>query len=314
MEEIDIDLNLGLTGTFAPIEDRMNSFFAIESKAEKRSVPVTIIDVYDRASGNPYYLCDDARGREYPRNLSLDAGTQSSKEARAIDGLLDVGMECTYHYEKLEDGTIIHWFTGGVNLGESKVMTVTSDVNTVSVGGTDYSVVDLETIPPAGGVSLAITNVPLIDQTNTETVTNGIVVSVASPMSETNIRSYDFTPASGGAAGLYVSNPGGGTAPSGAEFATVTTEPEAASGTGGALTTFDVGNLTATVYNDAASGTKVSFVGIDPKIVKLGDVGILSVRPDTEDIVPGNPASGTTSITHVLCHIVKPTFINYGLV
>ena len=314
MEDIDIDLNLKTGGAFAPIDDTRLGWMQVESKAEKRSVPVTIENVYDRASGNPYYLCSDARGREYPRNLSLNAGTQSSREARAIDGLLDIGMECTYHYERLEDGTIVQWFTGGVNLGDSKVMTVTSDVKTVAVGGTDYSVVDLATIPTGGGVALAVTNVPLIDQTNTATVTNGIVVSVASPMIDTNIRTYDFTPASGGAAGLYVQNPGGGTSPSGAEFATVTTAPEAASGTGGVLTTFDVGNLTSTVYNDAASGVKVSFVGIDPKIVQLGDVGILSVRPDTEQIVPGVPASGTTAITHVLCHIVKPTFINYGLV
>jgi len=311
---VGLEIDLDIPSVFAPIDDSNLYNLKVGANAEKRSIPVTITSVFLRESGDPYYLSEDSRSREYPRNLALDAGTDSSQRARAIDGLLDIGMECTYHYERLEDGTFQHWYTGGVNIGESKIMVVTSDVKTVTVDSIDYSVVDLATIAPAGGVPFSITNVPLIDQSNTSTVTNGINVSVASPMSETNIRTYDFTPASGGAAGLYVQNPGGGASPSGAEFATVTTAPEAASGTGGILTTFDVGNLTSTVYNDAASGVKVSFVGVDPKIVQLGDVGILSVRPDTEEIVPGVPASGTTTITHVLCHIVKPTFINYGLV
>jgi len=303
----DLEIDLDIPSVFTHIDDTKLSNISVGGNPEKRSIPVTITEVYLRSSGDPYYLAQDSRGREYPRNLALDAGTSSSQRARATDGLLDIGLECVYHYERLEDGTFQHWFTGGVNIGDSKVMLVASDVKVVSVGGTDYSVVDLSTIVPSGGTAISVTNVPLIDQSNTSTVTSGINVSVASPMSDTNIRTYDFTPASGGSAGLYVSNPGGG-APSGAEFATVTTAPEAASGTGGVLTTFSPGYLTETIYNDAASGTKVSFVGVDPKIVQVGDVGILSVRTDT---VGG---SGTAPITHVLCHIVKPTFINYGLV
>ncbi len=298
-----LELDISIPQSFVTIDDTRISNISVGSQAEKRSIPVTVDVVYDRTSGDPYYLASDSRGTDYPRNLALNAGTQSSQIARAQDGLLDVGMDATYHYERLEDGTFQHWFTGGVDLTEAKVMTVTSDVSVVN----GQNVVNLATIAGSGGQSISITNVPLLDQENTTAASSGSRVQVASPMSSTNVRAYDYTPASGGASSLYVQNAGGGGG--NAKFVQVTTAPNASTGEGGVVATFAVGNLSSTSYDDASDSVKVSFVGIDPKIVSVGDVGVVIIESDTE-----TQGEEDVSISHVLCHIVKPTFINYGLV
>ena len=159
----------------------------------KKAIPVTITTVFDWSTGDPYYLGTDDRGIGYPRPLAVGGGTPATREARAIDGLLDVGMRATYHYEEQEDGSSVQYFTGGVDISEAKVVTVTSDVSSVNIGGTDYFVVDIETIPTSSGNALAITNVPLLDPNNTE-ITNGSKVSVVAPRRKTNLRQTDFTP------------------------------------------------------------------------------------------------------------------------
>jgi len=301
----DLELDLDIPEVFAPIDDTRITRIGVGTAEEKRSIPVTITTVYDRTSGDPYYLSTDSRGKSWPRNLDLNAGSQASQRARGADGLFDVNMSAVYHYERLEDGTFQHWYTGGVDLVNAKVMTVTSAIKTA--GGS--SVVDLQTLAPVGGVAIDITNVPLIDQANTDSVTSGAKVSVSSPMSDTNIRNYDFTP-SAGLSELYVVNAAAGGGGSGTtNFVEVTTAPTSGAGVSGIVRTFAVGNISAITYDDSASGTKVSFVGIDPRIVASGDFGIISIQSDTE--IQG---SGSVAIDHVLCHIVKPTFINYGLI
>lgn len=303
-----LQVDIQLPQAFTQIDDTRISNISVGSQAEKRSIPVTVTHVYDRDSGNPYYLAQDSRGRDYPRNLALNAGTLVSQKARAQDGLLDVGLDAVYHFEKLEDGTFQHWFTGGVDLTDAKIMTVVSEVKTVAVGATTYNVVDLNTIAPSGGQSVSITNVPLLDQDNTDAISNGSKIAISSPKKNNNIRSYDFTPDDSGNSDIFVQNTSGGGGSS-TKFVQVVTSPDASTGEGGVVSTFAVGNIASTSYDDAADATKVSFVGIDPKIVSVGDIGIVTVESDTE-----TQGEETVSISHVLCHIVKPTFINYGLV
>jgi hypothetical protein len=317
--DIDLDIN-SPQGRYAAIDD--STFTQIGPQAEKRSIPVYIIEVFDTDSGNPYYLSEDGKGIQWPKNLATGNGHPDSRIAHAIDGLLDYDMDCIYNYEQLEDGTFQHWYTGGVDLSDAKIMLVTSDVKVVNVNGQNHAVVDLSTISAPGGTDINITNVPLLDQTNSLAVTKGINVAVASPMGENNIRNYDFTPSgTAGLSSLYVQNPAA--AGGGAEFAEVTTAPHPTSGTGGVVATFAVGNLTSTVYSDAEDTQKVTFVGIDPRIVQLGDVGILSIKSDSETVNGEGYFDGSgnytvpseeIAVTHILCHIVKPTFINYGLV
>lgn len=235
----------------------------------KKAVPVTITQVFDRSSGDPYYLSVDSRGIGYPRPLAVGGGVPSTREARATDGLLDVGMTATYHYEEQEDGSSIQYYTGGIDISEAKVVTITSDVKTVSVSGTDFFVVDVATIPDASGASLALTNLSLLDQNNTELV-NGSKISIVSPRGKTNLRQSDFTPDGNGNSNLFIDNTGGGTS----VFAGLVSTAPADTGLGGAVSLY-TSAVGQTTYSDggAVDGTifNVRFVSMDPRAIAVGD-------------------------------------------
>lgn len=255
------------------------------SEKAKKSIPVTVIQVFDRATGDPYYLSKDDRNIEYPRPLSAGGGTPATREARATDGLLDIGMRATYHYEEQEDGSSVQYYTGGVDISEAKVVTITSDVNTVSVSGTDFFTVDVTTIPSTSGVAIVLTNVPLIDQNNTELV-NGSKISIVAPRGQTNIRKYDFTPDGNGDSDLFIDNLGGGTS----VFAGFVSTAPADTGLAGAVSLY-TSSIGQTVYTDGGTidGTvfNVRFVSMDPRAVAVGDPVIaFRLKEDTGAATP----------------------------
>jgi hypothetical protein len=79
---------------------------------------VRIVSVHGRPNlgVNEYYLGVDDRGVYWPRGLAVNAGNLDMQRATCIDGFLQVGMFATYHLEKHVDGTMNHYFTGGVPL------------------------------------------------------------------------------------------------------------------------------------------------------------------------------------------------------
>jgi hypothetical protein len=294
----DFEVDLQLPSVFRTFDDTRISNIDVGGQEEKRSIPVTVTRVYSRNSGDPYYLAVDSRGRSYPRNLDLNAGTTESQQARAQDGLLDVGLEAVYHYERLDDGTFQHWFTGGVDLTDAKVMEVVSDPEIITVGGTDYTVVDLRTLPLSTGAAITITNVPLLDESNTGAVEVGKKVPVSSPKGENNIRTTDFTPDSSGQTQLYVSNTGGGNT---TLMGSVVTAPSDL-GTGGAISVYVASNGTETKTDGSVVSGKpitVTFINIDPRAIEVGD-----------PIIAAEFKNSTGSGTTFICQVIKATFSN----
>lgn len=292
----DFEVALDLPAAFVPIDDTKLTNVTVGGKEEKRSIPVTVTNVYLRNSGDPYYLAVDSRGRRYPRNLDLNAGTQASQQARAQDGLLDVGLEAVYHYERLEDGTFQHWFTGGVDLTDAKIMTITSETREITVNGTDYTVIDLDTIALTTGASISVTNVPLLDPANTDNLQIGNKIAVASPKGENNIRTTNFTPSSTGETQLYVNNSAGaGTA---MLMGSITTAPDA-SGNNGAITMYTSASGT-TLYTDGSTVDSqtfnVEFINIDPRALETGDPVIAA------------KFSESSSVYRFICQPIKSTF------
>ena len=255
--------------SFTTPEDDGKFTLAPKERA-KKSVPVTIIQVYDRITGNPYYLSRDSRGTQYPRALSTNGGSVAARQARATDGLLEVGMNAVYHYEEQEDGSFVQYYTGGVEITDSKVVTIVSDPKEITVSNgsisSDFTVIDVKTIGPS---PITLTNVPLLDQNNNQ-FKLGQKATVISPMSENNIRQYDFTPDANGDSPLFVNNTGGGTS---VFVGVVATEP-ADTGLGGAISVYTSADGQVT-YSDGETvdGTKynIRFVNVDPRSVLSGE-------------------------------------------
>ena len=156
----------------------------------------------------------------------------------------------------------------------------------------------MSTIPLTTGVSINITNVPLLDEDNTDSIEVGSKVTVASPKGENNIRQTDFTPDSNGATSLYVNNNSG----AGTEMmmGSVTTAP-GSDGLLGAVTLYTAATST-TAYSDGATVDEkvynVRFINIDPRAIETGDpVIVAKLRED-----------GSTF--RLVCSVLKATFSN----
>ena len=304
---------------FDPKLDAGKEVFQVENP-DKFEITVTIQTVFDRGADEFYRGVDD-RNIQWPRALdsgiNLDESSQAfiNRKAFAVDGFLQQGMTAIYHYEEQEDGSFVHYFTGGVALAESRVVALrardgnvvrtvaseseqifVSDIETLSTEVIDTNG-DIQTVPP-----FILFDVPFIAQNAVdENLSAGVQLVMTThgnkdgkaiapdanvgPLSESN----NFNDA------FLVNTAGTGTE---VDFAEVTVAPDATSGTGG--TVQSVTSAAGTSFADgAANGAGgvfiVRFVGADNDQIKVSDQAM--IKQFTE---------AGSSDTRIFCFVVKP--------
>jgi hypothetical protein len=102
---------------------------------ESLEILVTITDITPVALGNGLtdiaYAGEDETGLKWPASfraqeqgsLNPDSRLAQFLNAFAVDGFFQKGMQATYHYEELDNGDIVHYFTGGVALSQARIVT-----------------------------------------------------------------------------------------------------------------------------------------------------------------------------------------------
>lgn len=282
-----------------------------------REIPVEIISV-NSPGVSQYYLGVDARGTKWPRALDGDFGNDDLKQARATDGFLQVGMDAVYHIEKRSDGSFEHYFTGGVDLKDTKVVEMASTIREVEIGGENFSVADIKTLPTAvtgnfGNQDLAvqfqINSVPFLDQSNIPQATIGDKFTLVSHGNKNRGGSTPIAPDTtalqdDGTSDVFLVNATGG---SSVLLAQVTTKPDA-NGRGGAIQTFAAdggdefsdgavpGSGGSTIYN-------VIFVGTDPILIEVGDPCVAQ-----QFLEAATEGSDSSAQFRLIALVMKPTF------
>lgn len=286
---------------------------------EKFQIPVTIAAVFDRGSDEFYRGVDD-RGITWPRaldsvfSLSPDSVAFQNRKASAVDGFLQVGMRAVYNYEELEDGTFVHFFTGGVALGDARVVRLTANsagdvVRTIRSGTSDVFVANVETLQttvtsPEGGTQIVTPfqffNVPFVAQDAVDQSLpanqNIVLTSHGNKDGKGIPPGGNFGPNGANFNDAFLVNSG---APSDIDFGEVTVAPSPTAGTGATVQT--VTSTGGTTYVDGnsngAGGTiNVRFVGVSFGSVRVGDDCIIKVIK-----VSGGD-------TNVFCYINKVKF------
>jgi hypothetical protein len=288
---------------------------------DKFEVTVTINKVEDRGA-NEFYAGKDDRGITWPRamdtsfNLSSDSEAFLTRKAFAIDGFLQVGMKAVYHYEDLEDGTFIHYFTGGFSLAQSRVVELKNRPNqgvvrALTVAGAQIFVSDIQTLntlvsDPDGGTQnvspFTIFDVQFLSQNAVDTTLTAGTKMVMSSHGNKNERGIapnaNVGPNSttGNANDAFLENtPAAG---QGLDFAEVTTKPSEITGEGGAITSSTTGVVISDNTTVSGNTFLVRFVGADVNQVQVGDQ--CTVKQVAE--------SGTNT-TRVFCLVVKPKVV-----
>lgn len=293
---------------------------------DKFEITVTIQTIFDRGAINEedgeFYRGVDDRGTQWPRaldssfSLNKNSAAFLNRKAFAVDGFLQQGMSAVYHYEDQEDGSFVHYFTGGVALAESRVIALRARdgnvVRTIQSGNTEIFVSDIETLSteiidtdgkPQIVSPFVLFDVPFLAQNavdeNLPAGTQLVMTthgnkdgnSIApdanvGPLSESN----NFNDA------FLVNTAGTGTE---VDFAEVTVAPNPITGTGG--TVQSVTSAAGKSFADGASNGTIEgvfivrFVGADADQVKVSDPCM--IKQFTE--------SGSSD-TRIFCFVVKP--------
>ncbi len=287
---------------------------------ENFQIPVTITAVFDRGADEFYRAIDD-RNITWPRaldsafSLSPDSLAFQQRKASATDGFLQVGMRCVYNYEEFEGGDFVHFFTGGVALGDARVVRLKANsagdvVRTITSGGSAVFVSNVETLEtqvtnPEGGTQTVTPfkffNVPFIaqDAVDQSAVNNQeIVISSHGNKDGKGIPpGGNYGPTGTNFNDAFLVNSG---APSDIDFAEVTVAPDPISGTGATIQTItSTGGASFVDGNSNGSGGffRVRFVGVDFNEVRIGD----------DCIIKQIKVSGGD--TNIFCFISKVKFV-----
>lgn len=285
---------------------------------DKFQIPVTVTAVFDRGADEFYRTVDD-RGTIWPRALdsvfSLDPASVAfqKRKASAVDGFLQVGMRAVYNFEELEGGDFVHYFTGGVSLGSSRVVQLRADsggnvVRTIQALGTSTFVANVRTLETTvvgpDGIPQTVSpftyfNVPFVSQTNVDQSLAAGDTLVLSSHGNKNDKGIppngNFGPGGSNFNDAFLEN---SAAPSDIDFGEVTVAPSPETGTGATVQTV-TGTGGETFVDGASTGNgvfAVRFIGADNDQVRVGD----------ECIVKQIKLS--SGGTNVFCFIVKPKF------
>jgi hypothetical protein len=283
----------------APPPFTVDDFFDIEIDDGRKNVKsdtgiehvvernVTITNVFDRGE-NEYYLGIDSQGLEWPRALSVGFGGSNLKIANAIDGFLQVGMPAIYHLEKRPDGSIIHYFIGGIPLTAGRVVELTSSPRLVeSIWVADTQTLQTTVTSPIGNEQVAVTpfqllEIPFLSQTNVDTslaVGDKIVVSSHGNKKDL-VPGVSYGPNSERFNDAFLVNAGG--AQDTIFPALVNTSPNVTTGRNGVITRVtdgqqftDTGTVGGNTYN-------IFFVGAEFDQIEQNDYGVVFQIRETD--------------------------------
>ncbi len=282
-----------------------------------REIPVEIISVRNPGA-NQYYLAIDSQGTKWPRALDVGFGDDDLKQARATDGFLQFGMDAVYHIEKRADGTFEHYFTGGVDLKDTKVVEISSTIQEVEIAGQRLSVANVKTLPTTvtsnfgesqSAIQFEVFQVPFLDQQNIPQASVGDKFTLVSHGNKNRGGETPIAPDStalqdDGTSDVFLVNATGG---SNIILGQVTTRPDA-NNRNGAIKSFtpDGGATYADGEVPSTGGSviyNVIFAGADPSIIEVGDP--CTAQQFLETATSGSDASAQFRL---IVLVSKPTF------
>lgn len=312
------------TRAFQPpqlFEPQTNDGRAIFEKRSKDTVnlPVTITQVRGRVSGDEHYVSIDDNGNIWPaafRFSSLDTSSNifNQRKARAVDGFLEVGMRSVYHYEEQEDGSFVHYFTGGVSLSDGRIVELISSPTLIE-GIWRANIQTLpETVTDVEGNSVSVDsisllNVPFLNQQSVDTTLQGRTTDD----SGNTVEGDKMFMASAGHNNRILPNEDISTGdnkdkvhlvnvsvPGNVGFGVVTRRPNSETGLGGGIQTITAAGGQEINDTDTIAGTtfNVRFIGAEFDQIAIGDV-VMTKQENEVD------AAGEARL---FCLVVKPLF------
>ena len=265
---------------------------------------VTIVQVFGRGTTNEYYLGEDERGVRWPRALDGSFGSEGLQQATGIDGFFQVGMQAVYRLEKQWDGSVQHYFKGGIPLSETRVVQLLEaprQIDEIFVA----NVQTLSTFKDQNGQVINIdpftfNNVKFMNQNSVDTsLRAGDFVQISTPQNK-----KEFTPGANYGPGedreddAFLVNSGGGTDNTGIAF--VITRP-GSGGRGGAIQTVEATGGQQFRDQQATGGQvyNIFFVGVEPEQVAIGDYCFYKQFAEVDE----------AGQQRIYCFISKPVFI-----
>ena len=295
---------------FNPETPRETRLFQ-DTTRQSLSIPVTINQVLGRDEGNEYYVGKDDRGTTWPSMFrsglvfSSDSQFFQQRKARATDGFLQVGMRAIYHFEEQEDGSFVHYFTGGFSLSAGRIIELTESPKLVegvwraNIRTIEETVTDIEGNPVVIE-PFEVFNVPFLNQSSVDTsLVSGDKLFMGGNGNDNQLQPDIDVAVDPNKDKLHLVNT---SVPSTVDFAVVTTRPDTTTGLGGAIISSVSGD---TITDGAVIGGKtfnVRFVGVENDQVAVGDPCITIQGRDPE----------SESQTRVYCFIMKALFAPFS--
>lgn len=320
--------------------------------AETLETLVEITDLIPVTLGNglaevAYAGVDDA-GVKWPAafraqeqgTLNPDSRLSQAINAFAVDGFFQKGMQATYHYEELDNGEIVHYFTGGVALSQARIVKALESPSLVNgifrldveipeetfqrpkpnTEPLEFQSITLESIKVKNARFSDNSNVDTTIKTNDELLLSGTGNengNMLKPTFDSSNNKYSIdvgesAPDNQKDKLIILSGARGGAS---VQFATVEQKPNLTTGRGGKIQTISsIGG--GTLFEDQKvvdsgggnPGTQyfVDFVGIEFNQIAVGDPCV--VIQETQPAATGEDASTTPAKIRLLTYINKPLF------
>lgn len=323
-------------------------------KRENLEILVTITAIIPITLSNGIndiaYAGEDDKGVTWPAAYRAGiVGTlnPASKLARfqnafAVDGFFQKGMQATYHYEELDNGDVVHYFTGGIALSQARVVKALSSPQLINgvwrmdveipqevfqktVPGTnppEYSPVTLEAIEVLGARFTDNNNVDTTLSVNSEIMLSGTGNengNMLKPVFNEVKQKYEINVGDNAPdnqkdkLSILSSSRSSATV----QFATVDTKPDLTTGRGGKIQTissisggtlFEDQKIIGAINGNPGTQYFVDFVGVEYNQISIGDPCIIiqEVTPPPED---PDVAAVTPTKIRLLTYINKPLFM-----
>ena len=337
---------------FDPTTDDGKEFLQFPLK-ERLEILVTITQIITVDLGlgvqDIAYAGEDPQGILWPaaRRASL-AGSLNpasklaqNKNAFATDGFFQKGMTATYHYEELDNGEFVHFFTGGIAISNARVVTAIESPSLVEATfRMDVQVPEdsfIRTLPNSDPPEtetlvleqILIKGVRFTDNSNVDTtikagdllLTSGLGNengNMLKPIFNEDTQQYEIdvglnAPSNQKDKIFLLTGARGG---AGIQFASVDTKPDLTTGRGGKIQTissigggtlFEDGKITGVSEGNPGTQHFVDFIGVEFNQVSLGDPAIVIQETESPPEDPAVAAETPTKI-HLLTYINKPLF------
>jgi len=259
------------------VQERRHTFKGDTGSEHTFEKYVTISAVYNRGA-NEYYAGSDSNYIIWPRALASAWGDNPMRQAHCNDGYLQIGMPATYHYEKKADGSVSHYFMGGVKLGAGRIVELTEvphQINGVWVAS--CRTLATSVVSPITGETVTVNpfdfiHTPFLAQQGVDTsLAVGDKQFLGSHGNRDLIPDGHYGP--GEADEAYAPYLVNTSAPASVYIGYVTTRPSVSTGRGGAVQTYDVGG--GTLYEDGeeidSAAYYIYFVGCEYDQVEIND-------------------------------------------